>query len=241
MWQHAAARRTRRRAAIRLASWWRGHCVRENLNHLSQSASKLVAWWRRNRSYSRATLAFTSLLLDTRRRASEQLCATVIQRAFRFWRRRGRGIPRLRGAAIVLQSHIRRWEAQRFVDKKRNTIKAEVAAYFRNLADSLKLPLDFKEESHQEAELLDENEAASRIQSFFRHRRYLRAVNRIQRTVRWWLVLRNLKREHDAATSIQVFWRGRVANEIRAAASGVVNQHPDASDVLTFSDHSLTS
>jgi len=233
MWRHMQRKKQMIAAATRIASAWRGYCVRVNMYHLSQCADKLRKWWRDRKVCQETLWTFLDVLMAKRTARLEYVekYAIVIQRNFRRWRRWRHGMYLVKKMVLSMQSRYRTWQPKRDV----SGFRAYVGPDVRRLPSQLvALTLDrrgkltryrafrLKERvTAHSARIVrvkilppglryDLEEVVRRIQAYVRYKQWKRKVVTCQRLARGFLARFSLRRRHAAARVLQKWWRSRL-------------------------------
>lgn len=126
MWRHVQIRKTRRRAATRIAATWRGYCVRLNQRFIHDCANRLRRAFQTFQACRQASTAVVDLFELKRALWEERVtpCAVQIQRAFRrrYQLKEQLERKRVRRAVISLQARTRGRIIRREVRRLRSAL-----------------------------------------------------------------------------------------------------------------------
>jgi len=118
MRQHRRLKERKIALATKIASAWRGFCVRANLKVLTTSANTICKWWHNRKAYEDNMWIMFELMLATKRfkQAHEETHAIIIQRFTRKWLRYRHGMHLVKRMVLTLQSKYRAWGPVRDVE-----------------------------------------------------------------------------------------------------------------------------
>jgi len=234
MWRQMHMQSRRRRAALRIGAWWRGYCVRQNLEAVQKAVDRIRSWWRSMKSIREATEAVVDLLALKRRlrREYQYNYAVMIQRQVRSWLALTKGFRRYRAAVVTIQSHYRRRKAVEEVEFWREVVGPNMRRLPSQLValmpDSRKRLTKYRAfrpgekvtkmvarivrlrvlRKHITAAIV---KRIAPLQAFVRHRRRMKKLVVLQAAVRGWLARRKLRAKSQSAIRVQALARGVLA------------------------------
>lgn len=238
MWKHMRLRKAKVGLATKIASLWRGYCVRVNMQVLRTSADKIRKWWHNKKAYESTLGIVLEIALAKKhiRTQYQEQHAILIQRNMRRWLRWRRGMYLVKKMVVALQSRYRTWAPKQDVEMLRLILGPHVK---RLPSQLVALAVDkqgkftryraFRPKERvcpHVARIVrlkalppdlreDLAHVVGKIQAFLKHRCYIRRVKDCQRFARGWRARRMLRGRLDAAKVIQRAVRRKPQDDVK--------------------------
>lgn len=239
MWRQSRLHEQRTCSATRIASWWRGSCVRENMERMRDGCIRLQRWWRATKIAECVADAVLKFFIKRKILNDQRLHrhASVIQRGARRWALRD-DFSRKRETCVKIQALFRARTERRDVQLIRSVEGVRTKRYPSQLAALVPdkwgrltryRPFRAREKVAlmrvrlvrlqvlSDALRFELEDAVAPLQAFVKHWLLHKQVLRVQCAWRGLVVRRRLQRQHATARRVQAWWRSSVS--IRQADS----------------------